>query len=200
MSGHSQVNKYEEEEMLLKKYENECKYGHDYDQKRRVEIEIRSEKAQNLIKNLQTSRRSTSPTVQEQTTGQARQEADRQDSLAQSLLSDSSQIILSDVLDKLQTKRIKESASASTSTMTSLQFNNYASPVDALAKFGLKTEWTNYVDDAQAIAAAAAIATGGSATGSSSSSSSVTSSSGKCLFPSFHPLLPSDFSSFYLFK
>lgn len=166
------ANKYEEEERLLKKYENECRYGHLINPTRDLEIGIRSEKAQDLIKNLQKSNHhtlSSSSTI---------------DSTQQP--SDSSDFILNHVLGQLcQTKKIKDGVLPSTSTIkssdmtsnlskqtptssSSLQFNNYTTQVDELNKFGLKSEWTSYnrveADETQ--------------TGSSSSNSSASSSSG----------------------
>lgn len=173
------ANKYEEEERLLKKYENECRYGHQINPTTKdLEIGIRSEKAQNLIKNLQKSNHHTSSSS---TTIDSTQKSPQP--------SDSSDFILNHVLDQLcQTQKIKDGVLPSTSTSTttkssgmtsnlskqtptsssSLQFNNYTTPVDELNKFGLKSEWTSYnrveADETQI--------------GSSSSSSSASSSSG----------------------
>lgn len=170
------TNKYEEEEKLLRKYENECKYGYAFDHKRDLEIGIRSENAQNLIKNLHKKHQNASPSTSTLTSVASATTSLSPQSNQQS---DSSRFLLDQLLGQLANKNIKESTTAtvklnqgakSSSSSFPLQFNNYATPVDELSKFGLKSEWNlnREQDDAQ--------------TSTSSSSASSTSSSSGMFF------------------
>ncbi len=164
-------NKYEEEEKLLKVYENECKYGSNFTTKQQpLNSQIRSKAALDLINN--SSKKSS--IVERQMKNDFTKNEDENDELDEdetkpnsttavaatiatnTTSSDVSDVLLNDVLRKLVSKQSsKQSSTTSTSTTTnplnsassSLQFNNYKTSVDDYMNFNLKHNKKEHTDN-----------------------------------------------------
>lgn len=146
-------NKYEEEEKLLKKYENECKYGHGFDL-----INSRSEKAQNLIKNLQKSTMSVTNGVKEENAEEKKRPLPNTNELPSSLdhssrvnvdrenvesKQDTADALLSSVLNQLTLSQQSKDPPIPKS-QSQYQFNNYTNyNIDDIPNLGLKIPDSN---------------------------------------------------------